>query len=254
MKVSIITSCFNRERTIRETIESVLDQDYKNIEYIIVDGASSDKTLQIINEYRNKVSIVISEPDKGMYEAINKGIRAASGDIIGLLHSDDKLFSHTTISNIVNKYEQTGADLIYGNGMFVDPIKTNHIIRDWKSGTYTKDKIKRGWLPLHPTVYIKASCFDILGLYNENYKIAADSDFLVRCLYKENLSVSYLNEYIVCMRMGGASTNLKKARQKWKEDIALYRSHGFSPYIVVMQKIISKIPQFINARFNTSLK
>lgn len=254
MKVSIITSCFNRESTIRETIESVLAQDYKNIEYIIVDGASTDKTIQIINEYRDKVSIIISEPDKGMYEAINKGIRTASGDVVGLLHSDDKLFSPIIISSIVKRFEQTGSDLIYGNGMFVNPIKKQQVIRDWKSGIYTKNKIKRGWLPLHPTVYIKASCFNILGLYNEDYKIAADSDFLIRCLYKENLSVSYLNEYIVCMRMGGASTSFKKTRQKWKEDIQLYRSHGFSPYIVVIQKIISKIPQFINARFNSPLK
>lgn len=254
MKVSIITSCFNRERTIRETIESVLAQDYKNIEYIIIDGASTDKSLQIINEYSDKVSVILSEPDKGMYEAINKGIRTASGDIVGLLHSDDKFFSHTTISGIVRKYEQTGADLIYGNGLFVDSVKTGQIVRDWKSGTYAKDKIKRGWLPLHPTVYIKATCFNSVGLYNENYKIAADSDFLVRCLYKEHLSVSYLNEYIVCMRMGGASTSFRKTKQKWKEDIKIYRSHGFNPYIVVIQKILSKIPQFINARFKASLK
>ena len=125
MKVSIITSCFNRQNTIREAIESVLAQDYPNIEYIIVDGASNDNSLKIINEYKNYINTIISEPDKGMYEAINKGITAATGDIIGLVHSDDFLYDTHVISNIVKKFKQTNADIIYGDGLFVEspPIR-----------------------------------------------------------------------------------------------------------------------------------
>ena len=180
MKVSIITSCYNREATIRGAIESVLEQDYPDIEYIVVDGASKDNSLAVINEYKNGIDTIISEPDKGMYEAINKGIRAATGDIIGLIHSDDFLFSSHTISDIVKTFEEQDADMIYGNGVFVDYDDTNQMIRNWISGRYSKENVKNGWLPLHPTVYIKKECMDKWGPYDESYRIAADSDLLVR--------------------------------------------------------------------------
>ena len=182
MKVSIITSCFNREATIKDAIESVISQNYPDIEYIVIDGASNDKSIEIIKQYQQHIAKFISEKDKGMYEAINKGIKQATGDIIGLVHSDDFLYSKDTITHIVQQFERTGADLIYGNGLFVDFYNTNKIIRNWKSGVYSKKKIRYGWLPLHPTVYIKKDCFQQLGLYDESFKIAADSDLLIRYL------------------------------------------------------------------------
>lgn len=159
LKVSIITSCYNREITIQSAIESVLSQDYPYIEYIIVDGASKDGSMSIINKYSDRIATIICEPDRGMYEAINKGIRVATGDIIGLLHSDDFFYAKDTISQIVAEYEKTNADLIYGNGLFVDFNNTSLIVRNWISGIYTKSKVRRGWLPLHPTVYIRRECF-----------------------------------------------------------------------------------------------
>ncbi len=248
MKISIITSCFNREKTIRDSIESVLRQDYTDIEYIIIDGASSDRTTQIIKEYINNISLFISEPDKGMYEGINKGIKRATGDIIGLLHSDDILYSPHTITHIAELFKKTNSDLIYGNGLFVDSNDLNKIVRKWISGPFNRNKVKRGWLPLHPTVYIRKECFKKLGYYDESFKIAADSDFLVRYLYKNILDVSYIDEYIVKMRMGGASTDLQKTTQKWKEDIRMYKRHGFNPYFSLTLKVLSKIPQFISAK------
>lgn len=248
MKVSIITSCFNREATIGQAIESVLAQDYPDIEYIVVDGASKDNSLAIINRYKNKISKIISEPDKGMYEAINKGLRAATGDIIGLVHSDDFLYATNTISRMVAAFERTGADFVYGNGLFVNPEDTNKVIRNWMGGSYSKWKVKHGWLPLHPTCYIKKSCIDRLGMYNESYKIAADSDFLVRYLYEADLKVYYLNEYIVRMRMGGLSTDSKRRKMMWEEDIRMYRSHGFNPTFTKLQKMAWKVPQFITAK------
>ncbi|WP_270576126.1 glycosyltransferase family 2 protein [Bacteroides cellulosilyticus] len=249
LKVSIITSCYNREITIQSAIESVLSQDYPYIEYIIVDGASKDSSMSIINKYSDRIATVICEPDRGMYEAINKGIRVATGDIIGLLHSDDFFYAKDTISQIVAEYEKTNADLIYGNGLFVDFNNTSLVVRNWISGAYTKSKVRRGWLPLHPTVYIRRECFSKWGLYDESFKIAADSDFLVRYLYETNIKVAYLNEYIVRMRMGGLSTDRKRMKQKWREDLKLYRSHGFNPYWALGLKITSKIPQFIQAKF-----
>lgn len=248
MKVSIITSCFNREKTITQAIESVLSQDYQNIEYIVVDGASKDNTLAIINRYRGRISHIISEPDNGMYEGINKGIRAATGDIIGLLHSDDFLFSTNTISRIVKRFEETQADFIYGNGLFVDSDNTDKVVRNWMGGKYSKWKVRHGWLPLHPTCYIRKSCMDKWGLYDESYKIAADSDFLFRYLYEADLKVEYLNEYIVRMRMGGLSTDSKRRKMMWEEDIRMYKSHGMPPTLTKLEKMAWKVPQFISAK------
>lgn len=248
MKVSIITSCYNREKTIAQAIESVLSQDYPNIEYIIVDGASKDNTLAIINRYKGRISHIISEPDKGMYEGINKGIRAATGDLIGLLHSDDFLYSTNTIRLIVERFEETQADFVYGNGLFVDFDNTNKVVRNWMGGKYSKWKVRHGWLPLHPTCYIRKACIDKWGLYDESYKIAADSDFLFRYLYEANLKVEYLNEYIVRMRMGGLSTDSKRRKMMWEEDIRMYKSHGMPPTLTKLEKMAWKIPQFISAK------
>ena len=249
MKVTIITSCYNREQTIRGCIESVLSQDYPDIEYIVVDGASKDNSLSIINEYKDKISKIISEPDHGMYEAINKGIRVATGDVIGLVHSDDFLFSNQTVSHIVQRFEETHADFLYGDGLFVNPENTDKVVRNWIGGTYRLWKVRHGWLPLHPTCYIRREVMERKGLYNESYKIAADSDFLFRYLLGGELSVTYLKEYIVRMRMGGLSTDSDRRKQMWKEDIRMYQSHGVNPTITKVEKMMWKIPQFIGALF-----
>lgn len=248
MKVSIITSCYNREATIRGAIESVLLQDYPNIEYIIIDGASKDNSLKIIKEYKDKITHIVSEPDHGMYEAINKGIRLATGDIIGLVHSDDFLFAKDTISHIVNEFNKTGADFIYGDGLFVDYNNTEKIVRNWIGGNYRLWKMKHGWLPLHPTCYIRREVMIKRGLYNETYKIAADSDLLFRYLVNGDLSVSYLQEYIIRMRMGGLSTDSARRKQMWNEDIRMYQSHGLNPIVTKIEKMLWKVPQYIKAK------
>ena len=238
MKVSIITSCYNREATIRGAIESVLSQDYPNIEYIIIDGASKDNSLNIINEYKDRITTIISEPDHGMYEAINKGIRLATGDIIGLVHSDDFLFSPQTISHIVNKLNETKADFLYGDGLFVNAENTDKVVRNWIGGNYRQWKVKHGWLPLHPTCYIRKETMQSRGLYNESYKIAADSDLLFRYLQGGDLTVTYLKEYIIKMRMGGLSTDKVRRKQMWNEDIRMYSSHGMNPTITKIEKML----------------
>lgn len=243
MKVSIITSCYNRGYCIKDTIESVCRQDHSNIEYIIVDGASSDDTMEIVNSYKEKISIIISEPDTGIYNAINKGIEIATGDIVGLMHSDDVFFSDNVISSIVKAFKNNDADLVYGNGIYVS-AKTNRVVRNWISGTFHPAKIVRGWLPLHTTVYIKKSLLDKYGLYDESFKISADSEFLLKYLYELNLNIFYLNKYVVRMGMGGASTTLSKTFTKWREDKRLYEKHGLNPYIALPRKILSKVKQF----------
>lgn len=248
MKISIITSCYNRAATIREAIESVLAQDYPDIEYIVVDGASTDGSLEIIREYEGRIARIVSEPDHGMYEAINKGIRLATGDIIGLLHSDDFFYDNHVLSRVVERMEQTGAEFLYGNGLFVDGKNTDHVIRVWKSGKYHPWKVWYGWLPLHTTCYISRETMEGRGLYNENYKIAADTDLLVRYLKDGDIRATYLDGYTVRMRMGGLSTSNKRRKQMWYEDVEVYSSHGMQPLFLKIAKMAWKIPQFVRAK------
>lgn len=247
MRVSIITSCYNRAATIRSAIESVLAQDYNDIEFIVVDGSSTDGSLDIIREYADRISIIISEPDHGMYEAINKGIRVATGEIIGLLHSDDFFYDNGVIGRIVERMKRTHADFLYGDGLFVNPDDTNKVVRNWIGGGYRLWKVRHGWLPLHPTCYIRRDVMMRQGLYNESYKIAADSDLLVRYLLTGGLTVTYLNEYIVRMRMGGLSTDSAKRKKMWEEDIRVYVSHGLWPTLTKLEKMAWKVPQFVLA-------
>ena len=249
MKFSVITTCFNRAGTIRETIESALAQDYRDMEYIVVDGASTDGTREIVREYAERIDKVVSEKDGGMYEAINKGIRLATGDVICLLHSDDVFFDTHTLSDVARAFEQTGADLVYADGIYVNAEKPQQIVRNWIGGKYSRRKVGWGWLPLHPTCYIRREVMLREGLYDERYKIAADTDLLIRYLYERTLRVKYLHRYVVRMRMGGLSTDRQKRQMMWKEDVEIYRSHGFAPVSAKLMKMAWKVPQFISAKF-----
>ena len=249
MKVSVITTCYNRGRTIAQAAGSVLSQDYDNLEYIVVDGKSTDNTLEELKRelaaHKGRDVKVISEPDNGLYEGLNKGIRMATGDIIGIGHSDDFLFDEHVISSIADKFETTGADMVYANGIYVDEHDTSEVVRVWRSGQYEMKNVKKGWLPLHPTVFIRRDTMLRLGLYDERYKISADSDLLVRYLYdNKDLKVAYLDRFVVVMRMGGLSTDLRKFLSKWREDFIMYRSHGIFPFFALPLKILRKVPQF----------
>lgn len=249
MKVSIITTCYNRVATIQGAIESVLAQDYPDIEYIIVDGLSNDGSIDVISRYKEKVAKIVSERDHGMYEAINKGIKMATGDIIGLVHSDDFLYDNHVISDVVKQFKETNADFVYGDGVFVNATDINKPVRNWIGGPYYRWKVACGWLPLHPTCYIKRDVMMREGLYDESYKIAADTDLLVRYLYKARLKVVYMKRKIIRMRMGGLSTDSEKRRLMWNEDIRLYKAHGFWATPVKIMKMMWKVPQFIEAKF-----
>ena len=256
MKISIITSCYNREATIRDAIRSVLEQEYPDIEYIIVDGASTDGSVEAIHEaiagHEERVKF-ISEPDRGMYEAINKGIRLATGDYIGLVHSDDFLYSPQTVAHIVKRLKETHADFLYADGLFVNAENTDKVVRNWIGGEYRLWKVRHGWLPLHPTCYIRRGVMLNRGLYNESYKIAADSDFLFRYLLGGDLTVTYMPEYIIRMRMGGLSTDSARRKEMWKEDIRMYNSHGMNPTITKIEKMLWKVPQYVTALLKRGL-
>ncbi|WP_264565353.1 glycosyltransferase family 2 protein [Flavobacterium sp. N3904] len=246
MKITIITVCYNRKNTIEKAIKSVLEQNYDNIEYIIIDGNSTDGTKEIIESYRDRISKYISEPDNGMYDAINKGLQLATGDVIGLMHSDDEFYDEKAISRIVNRFNyDPSIEGVYGDGVYVSNDNKERLIRNRIGGAFSQQKIKAGWLPLHPTVYLKKKIFEKYGLYNINFKIASDTEFLLRYLYKYKIKVSYINAYIVKMRMGGMSTNLKRALEVLYEDYKIYKFHGLGPILVVFLKKSSALRQYL---------
>ena len=186
LKVSIITVCYNSSETIENTIQSVVSQNYSNIEYIIVDGLSSDDTLKIVERYKNKIAKVISEKDNGIYDAINKGIAIATGDIIAILHADDFYTNENVISRIVNSFENNKVNAVYGDLQYVDRFDTNQIKRNWISGEYNKANFLKGWMPPHPSFFATKECYNKFGVFNTTLKSAADYELMLRFLYKHN--------------------------------------------------------------------
>ena len=251
MKISIITVTYNSEKTLKDTIESVLKQNYENYEHIIVDGKSKDSTVDIIKEYEEEYNgklKYISEKDNGIYDAMNKGIKMASGDIIGLLNSDDILAKEDVLSTIVNKFKNTNCDGTYANLIFMDYETMSRPTRIWKS---KKGSLNNGWHPAHPTLYLKREVYDKIGLFNLKYKIVADYDFMIRLIKDDAIKLEYIDDYIVHMRSGGTSTaglkgylkNLKEANIDLKDNNIKY------PYIVNIKRIIKTIKQMILSKF-----
>lgn len=249
MKVSIITICYNRANTIGDAIASVLNQDYPDIEYIIVDGASTDGTVERIREAIagcEKCVKYVSESDSGLYDALNKGVRMATGDFVGVCHSDDVLFTPHTISHVVEMFTHSDYDFLYADGLFVDSENSNKVIRRWIGGRYSKWKVRHGWLPLHTTCFIRRDYMMEHGLYDTQYKIVADTDLLLRYLLDKDIKVAYLSEYVTRMRMGGVSTDASQRPKMWKEDVKAYANHGFTcPTLKKIEKVLWKIPQFL---------
>lgn len=213
MKISIITVCYNSEKTIEDTIKSVLNQTYENYEYLIIDGKSTDNTLKIVKSYEKKFKgkmKILSEKDKGLYDAMNKGIKLSSGDIIGIINSDDVLINKDVFKMIIDNYSEE-TDVLYGNVIYVDET-LNTPIRDYISGF----KNNNAWCPAHPTMYIRKEIFDRIGLYDLKYKVDADYDFMVR-LNINNIKYTYVNDYFVLMRMGGVSNGIKGYLNNFKD-------------------------------------
>lgn len=254
IKISVVTSVYNQDRFIQSAIESVLNQDYDNIEYVIIDGKSIDNTISIINRYKDKIDVFISEKDNGLYDGLNKGILHATGDYVGFVHADDLFYNNHVISDVVKTIEKTDCDVFYGNGIFTQPENIYVVVRNWISGKFARWKLKIGWLPLHTTMYIRRDTYLKYGLYNANYKIAGDTDLLLRYLSNKSISVAYNNMYVIRMRMGGMSTNVTSSADKWKEDIRAYTSNGFLA-VTLIGKILHKVPQYIcNRSFYSYLK
>jgi glycosyltransferase len=246
MKVSIITATYNSAITIADTLASLEKQTYDNIEYIIIDGASKDNTLEVVKKQSSRVSITISESDKGIYDALNKGIKAATGDVVGFLHSDDLFAYPEAVQDIVDQFKSSQCGAVYGDLQYVSKDDTDHVIRLWKSGKYQKSNLKKGWMPPHPTFYMKRELYEKFGLFDLSFKIAADYDSLLRYLWSNDVKSSYVPKVIMKMRVGGASNrSLKNIIQKTQEDIIALKNNNLFWPTALFIKNFSKIPQFI---------
>lgn len=248
MKVSIITVCYNAASTIESAIQSVLGQDYKDIEYIVVDGKSTDQTSSIIEKYKGRISKFISEKDEGMYFALNKGIKLATGDIIGVLHADDFYPNEKIISRIVKEFESKAADSVYGDLQYISRNNTQKIIRNWRSKSYDQTLFLKGWMPPHPTFFVKRKCYEQFGGFNTSFSISADYELMLRFLYKHKISSSYIQEVLVKMRTGGVSNiTIKNRATANKEDSLAWKINGLKPTsFTFILKPLSKLKQFIN--------
>lgn len=249
-KVSIITVCLNSASTIRDTIESVLAQDYPNIEYLIVDGASKDGTLEIVRGYGNRITRLLSEPDRGMYDSMNKGLKLATGDVVGFLHSDDMLSSPTVISQVARAFGQPGVECVFGDMDMVAPNNTQRVVRHWRSGPHRPGSLPRGWYPPHVTLYVLRSVLEEIGPFDERYRIAADMDHMVRLFEVRGVRSVHLPTVLVRMRAGGLSN--KSLRNIWRANVETWQSlrrHGFrvGPWFIAA-KLLRKVGQLYTRR------
>jgi glycosyltransferase len=251
MKISIITCALNSEITIEKSIRSVQKQSYKNIEHLIIDGGSTDKTLEIIRKMKKKNLNLYSSKDNGFYDALNKGIKFTTGNIVGVLHSDDFYRSNNVIEIVAGIFKQTKADIVYGDLIYVKKEYPFKPIRYWTAGQYSKEKLLKGWMPPHPAVFVKKKIFDQIGFYKVNYKISADYDFLVRIFNCKNINQVYVPKVLINMRIGGMSNrSFKNLIIKSVEDYQIMKKNKIGGLFTLFNKNFSKIGQFININTN----
>ena len=248
MKVTIITATYNSAKNIKTCLDSVISQNYSDLEYLLIDGKSSDATLNILKYYQQKYSYlsVVSEEDFGIYDALNKGVQLATGDVIGFVHSDDVLADNQIISDLVAELKTKELDGVYGDLQYVKKNDLNKIVRFWKSCNFKSSQLKKGWMPPHPTLFLKRDVYRKHGLFNLDYKIAADYDFMLRILNDHSLKYDYLPKVITKMRVGGASNgSLKNIMQKTKEDYRVIKNNEIGGILTLLGKNILKIKQFL---------
>lgn len=246
MKISIITVCFNSESTIVSTIQSVINQNYNNIEYIIIDGASKDDTLNVINKFRTHISHFISESDKGIYDAMNKGISLATGEVIGILNSDDLFYDNTIISSIMDTFKNNeSTDAVYGNIMYFNSGNADKIVRFWKTVPFYEGFFEDGFIMPHPALFIKKNVYEKIGTYYPYFKISSDYELMLRAFRIHHFQPQYLNKIFVKMRMGGEST--KSIKNVLVGNIEIYKSWKMNnlsmPLFFYFKRFLFKINQ-----------
>lgn len=247
MKISIITVCYNSAATIEDTIHSISKQTYPNIEYIVVDGLSKDNTVSIIQKNEGVISKWISEKDKGIYDAMNKGIAMATGDVIGILNADDVYANNDVLSDVMNAFEDESILGVYGDLKYVQQNDISKVIRFWKSGTYRPGKFLEGWMPPHPTFYVRKKVYDDFGVFRTDMPSASDYEFMLRVIHVNGIKLAYIPKVFVLMREGGLSNrSLKHRLNANRDDRRAWAVNGVQPrFYTLWMKPLSKLLQFI---------
>lgn len=246
MKISVITAVHNRDDTIGDAIESVLAQQDVELEYIVIDGDSTDATASVVASYGDRITRSIREPDRGIYDALNKGIAAATGDVIGFLHADDWLAGDDVLARVAREMADDTVDGVYGDLQYVDGDASGRVRRKWISGDYQVTRFRRGWMPPHPTVYLRRRCYERFGVFNDQMKTAADYELVIRMMVKYQISMRYLPRVMVKMRMGGASNaSLRNRMNANADDRNAWIRNGLPPpWGLRLTKPLRKLPQF----------
>lgn len=250
MRVSIITVSYNSASTIADTIDSILSQSYKDIEYVVIDGASSDRTKDIVTSFGNRIAKFISEPDEGLYDAINKGIRIATGDVVGILNSDDFFPNDRVVEKIARAFEENEIDAVIGDVQFVSPADTSKIVRFFSSRKFTLEKLRFGYMPPHPSFYVKREFYEKYGYYKTDYKIAADYELVLRFFLIHHIKYKYIEMPFVTMRSGGVSNETIGSNITLnKEIVRACRENGVKTnFLFIYSKYFTKIFQFFGNR------
>ncbi len=246
MKISVVTAVLNRHETIGQAIQSVQKQMYSDVEHVIQDGVSTDGTLEIINASLKPETLLLSEPDTGIYDAINKGIQRSSGEIVGLLHSDDFFASSDVLTKVADAFSDPAINCVYSDLHYVSAQDPEKVVRHWVAGSFSATKLKRGWMPPHPTVFLRREVFERLGYYDTSYRIAADYEAMLRLFGSGSMKSIYIPEVLVKMRTGGASNqSLKYIIKKSREDYKALKDNKVGGLGALLLKNASKVSQFI---------
>ncbi len=245
MKISIVTVSYNSAATIADTLRSVAGQSHRDIEHIVIDNVSSDATLDVVRKQGSHIAQLVSEPDRGLYDAMNKGLALASGDYVGFLNSDDMLAGPQSIA-LLDAAAARGRDAVFGDLVYVKQHQTDVVVRRWRSDAFEPRRLHFGWMPPHPSFYVRRSLAGALGGFDTSLRIAADYDFMLRCLTRPGVSAEYIPEVLVRMRLGGASNaSLRAMASKSREDLRVIRRHHVGGWFTLVCKNLRKLPQFI---------
>jgi glycosyltransferase len=246
LRISIVTVSHNSAATILDTLRSVRQQSHASIEHIIVDGGSTDGTLAVVQREGSHVARVLSEPDRGIYDAMNKGLRLATGDFVGFLNSDDVLADPDAAARLADTVQRTGADAVFGSLVYVRPDDLGAVVRYWQCGEFSRQNLRLGWMPPHPTFYVRRSCLAEIGEFDTTLRIAADYDFMLRTLGRPGIAAARVRGLMVRMRTGGISNrSLKMLWRKSSEDLQALRRSGIGGWPTLLCKNLRKLPQFV---------
>jgi glycosyltransferase involved in cell wall biosynthesis len=246
LHISVITAVFNRAATLGESLRSVHSQRWPDVEHIVIDGGSTDGSLAILDQHKSRISRIVSEPDGGLYDALNKGIRHASGDVIGFMHADDEFATPQALAHVAAAFEDPDVGAVYGDLVYVKKNDVSRVVRYWRAGQYQRTQLTQGWMPPHPTFYVRREVYSRFGGFDTRYRIAADYENMLRILWRGRIKAAYIPEVLVRMRVGGISNmSIVNMLHKSREDYAAMRENGIGGLQALLLKNVTKLPQFV---------